>query len=54
VANVREGDFRVDWITPPGILRGFSFTFRAAVVSTGAPRLQNEFRILVNYEIPGL
>ena len=26
----------------------------AAVASTGAPRLQNEFRVIVNYEIPGL
>jgi hypothetical protein len=26
----------------------------AAVASTGAPRLENEFRIIVNYEIPGL
>jgi hypothetical protein len=54
VANLREGDFRLDWITPASVLRGFSFTFRAAVVSTGAPRLENEFRIIVNYEIPGL
>jgi hypothetical protein len=26
----------------------------AAVASTGAPRLQNEFRVIVNYEILGL
>jgi hypothetical protein len=25
-----------------------------AVASTGTPRLQNEFRIIVNYEIPAL
>ncbi len=54
VGNVREGDFRLEWIAPDRVLRRFSFTFRAAVVSTGAPRLLNEFRIIVNYEIPGL
>jgi hypothetical protein len=26
----------------------------AAVASTGAPRLLKEFRVIVNYEIPGL
>lgn len=54
VGNLREGDFRLDWIAPDRVLRGFSFTFRAAVGSTGAPRLFNDFRIIINYEIPGL
>jgi hypothetical protein len=36
------------------VLRGFSFTFRGAAVNQGSQRLQTEFRLIVNYEIPAL
>jgi len=52
--NEREADFRSDWVAPDNVLRGFSFTFRAAGVNQGSQRLQTEFRLIVNYEIPAL
>ena len=54
VQNEREADFRSDWVAPDNVLRGFSFTFRAAAVNQGSQRLQTEFRIILNYEIPVL
>jgi hypothetical protein len=52
--NEREADFRFDWVAPENVLRGFSFTFRAGAVNQGSERLQTEFRLIVNYEIPVL
>ena len=54
VANLREGNFSLDYVAPAKVLRGFTFSFQAAVGSTGAPRLESQFRIIVNYEIPAL
>jgi hypothetical protein len=54
VANLQEGNFRTDYIAPASVLRGFTFSFEAAVASKGAPRIENEFRIIVNHEIPAL
>jgi hypothetical protein len=52
--NEREVDLRTDWVAPANVLRGFSFTFRGAAVNQGSQRLQTEFRLIVNYEIPAL
>ena len=54
VANLREGNFSLDYVAPAKVLQGFTFSFQAAVGSTGAPRLESQFRIIVNYEIPAL
>lgn len=54
VANEREADFRSDWAAPDDVLRGFSFTFRMGAVNQAAQRLQTEFRLIMNYEIPAL
>ena len=54
VPNEREADFRSDWVAPDNVLRGFSFTFRAGAVNQGSQRLQTEFRLIVNYEMPAL
>jgi hypothetical protein len=54
VANLREGNFSLDYVAPARVLQGFTFSFQAAVGSKGEPRLENQFRIIVNYEIPAL
>jgi outer membrane porin, OprD family len=52
LSNAREADFRADWVAPENVLRGFSFTFRGAAVNQNGQRLQTEFRLIMNYEIP--
>jgi hypothetical protein len=51
VSNLREGNFRLDYVAPARVLQGFTFSFQGAVASTGAPRLENQFRIVVNYDL---
>jgi len=52
LANTHEADFRADWVAPENVLRGFSFTFRAGAVNQTSQRIQTEFRLIMNYEIP--
>jgi hypothetical protein len=48
--TTREGNFDIIWNIP--WVRGFQFRFRNAYTDRGSGRLQQAYRIIVNYDIP--
>src|SRR5262245_61009745 len=48
--TTREGNFDVIWNIP--WVKGFQFRFRNALTDRGTGRLQQAYRIIVNYDIP--
>ena len=50
--TMREGDLDITWNVLS--VKGLSFRFRNAYVAQGGERVLLDFRLILNYEVPGL